>query len=280
MTQPVIYIVSGGEGTSGEQLVRTALAQFGENGAEVVIIPHVRDIPPLEEAVQRAAATPGSTIVHTLVDGNLRQTLIHLARDHQVEAIDLFGHLLARLATVLERAPLGQPGLYRQLREQYFERVEAIEFTVAHDDGRNLQDLQRAEIVLVGVSRSGKTPLSIYLSTQGWKVANVPLIQDIDPPSELFEIDASRVVALTIDPGQLVAHRRWRQRRLGLASASRGDSGGGRYIDAADIYEEVKTAQEVAQRGGFAIVDITDKPIEESAQEVISLVTRKTRKST
>jgi len=280
MTQPVIYIVSGGEGTSGEQLVLTALAQFEENGAEVVIIPHVRDIPPLEEAVQRAAARPGSTIVHTLVDGNLRQNLIRLARDHQVEAIDLVGPLLSRRATVLERAPLGQPGLYRQLREQYFERVEAIEFTVAHDDGRNLQDLQRAEIVLVGVSRSGKTPLSVYLSTQGWKVANIPLIRDIDPPSELFEIDASRVVALTIDPGQLVAHRRWRQKRLGLGSDAAGHTGSGRYIDAADIYEEVKTAREVAQRGGFAILDITDKPIEESAQEVISLVTRKARRST
>jgi regulator of PEP synthase PpsR (kinase-PPPase family) len=278
MTQPVIYIVSGGEGTSGEQLVRTALAQFGEDGAEIVIVPHVRDIPQLEEAVQRAAAAPGSTIVHTLVDGNLRQTLIRLARDHQVEAIDLFSHLLTRLSTVLERAPLGQPGLYRQLREQYFERVEAIEFTVAHDDGRNLQGLQRAEIVLVGVSRSGKTPLSIYLSTQGWKVANVPLIRGVDPPSELFEIDASRVVALTIDPGQLVAHRRWRQRRLGLGAASGADSGSGRYVDAADIYEEVKAAREIAQRGGFAILDITDKPIEESAQEVISLVTRNTRR--
>jgi regulator of PEP synthase PpsR (kinase-PPPase family) len=273
MSQPIIYVISGGEGASGEQIVRTALVQFAPTGAEVVIVPHVRNAQDLEATVRQAASTPRSTILHTLVDGDLRQQLIRLARDHQVEAIDLMGHLLTRLSAVLNREPIGQPGLYHKLRESYFERVDAIEFTVSHDDGRNIGDLHRAEIVLIGVSRTGKTPLSIYLSTQGWKVANVPIVLGIDPPAELYAIHPSRVIALTIQPGQLVAYRRWRQRRLGLSDAARAEG----YADAASIYEEIKGLETIATQGHFALLDITDKPIEESAQEVISLIQRRAK---
>ncbi|MCZ7544303.1 MAG: kinase/pyrophosphorylase [Anaerolineae bacterium] len=261
-----IYVVSGGTGASGEQVVRTALAQFREADAPVVVVPHVRSAVQLEQVVAEAAASQG-TVVHTLVDAGLRDRLIQLAHEHNVEAVDLIGGLLSRLTTLLGREPIGQPGLYRQLREAYFERVEAIEFTVAHDDGRNLDGLHRAEIVLVGVSRTGKTPLSMYLSVQGWKVANVPLIAEIEPPPELFAIDPRRVVGLTIAPGQLVAHRKWRQRHLGVGA-------GGSYSDPTQVFAEVEMAQDVFRRGGFAVVDITDKPIEESAAQVAALVSR------
>jgi len=265
---PPIFVISGGTGSSGEHVVRTVLAQFPDVEVPVIVVPRVRDKGQLVEVVERAAQS-GGTIVHTLVDGEMRQALIRLARRRKVVAIDLIGHLLTRLTQVLGREPLGQPGLYRRLREDYFERIEAIEFAVAHDDGRNVGDLPQAEIVLVGVSRVGKTPLSMYLSVLGWKVANIPVLKDVPLPKELFEVDPRRVVGLTIEPGQLVAYRRWRQQRLGIPVKTS-------YAAPTEIYEEVQSALTVLRRAGFPIVDMTDKPIEESAEEVIALVTRRT----
>ena len=266
--RPPIFIVSGGVGASGEQLVRTALAQFKGVGVPVVIVPRVHDAAQVEKAVTRAAES-GGTIVHTLVDEEMRQTLIRLAREQNVPAIDAIGRLLSHLTEVLDQEPIGQPGLYRQLRQAYFDRVEAIEFTMAHDDGKNVQGWPQAEIVLVGVSRVGKTPLSMYLAVRGWKVANVPLVPDISPPPKLFELDRRRIVGLTIDPGQLIEHRQQRQQNLGVSGH------GSDYIDPTGLYEEVDAARKPYRRNGFAIVNITDKPIEESADEVIALVTRR-----
>jgi regulator of PEP synthase PpsR (kinase-PPPase family) len=263
-----IFIVSGGVGASGEQLVRTALAQFKGVGVPVVIVPHVREAAQVEKAVERAAES-GGAIVHTLVDEEMRQTLVRLARERNVEAIDAIGRLLSHLSAMLEQEPMGQPGLYRQLRQAYFDRVEAIEFTMAHDDGKNTQGWSEAEIVLVGVSRVGKTPLSMYLAVRGWKVANVPLVADVPPPPKLFELDKRRVVGLTIEPGQLIDHRQQRQRNLGVSGS------GSAYVDPTRLYEEVETARKLYRRSGFAVVNITDKPIEESADEVIALVTRR-----
>ncbi len=271
MNASPIYIVSGGEGTSGEQVVRTALAQFTPIEVPVVIVPQVREAHQLQKVIREAKNTRG-TIVHTLVDAQLRKTLILTAREQNVEAIDLIGGLLSRLTSVLNQEPRGQPGLYRQLRENYFERIEAIEFTVRHDDGRHTDELHQAEIVLTGVSRVGKTPLSMYLSIQGWKVANVPLVLDIPPPDELFAIDPRRVVGLTINPGQLVAHRRWRQKRMKL-------SGKMSYTDPSSIYDQLEYAQRIFKRGGFVTFDVTDKPIEESATDVIALISRRNSRS-
>jgi len=143
--------------------------------------------------------------------------------------------------------------------------VEAIEFTVAHDDGQKIDELSRAQIVLVGPSRAGKTPLSMYLSMLGWQVANVPLIPEIPPPDELFRMDRRRVVGLTIEPGQLITFRLARQRRLGAGGYTA-------YTDPAAVYEEVETARRIFRRHGFGIVDTTDKPIETSADEVLVLL--------
>jgi regulator of PEP synthase PpsR (kinase-PPPase family) len=223
---PPIFVVSGGTGASGEQVVRTALAQFRDVEVPVIGVPNGRLAAQLADVVDQAAAL-GGTIVYTLVDAGLRKHLIQMAHEKNVVAIDLMGQLLGHLAAVLGQEPLGQPGLYRQLRQLYFERVEAIEFTVAHDDGRNIHELDRAEVILVGVSRVGKTPLSIYLSVRGWKVANVPLIPDIPPPPELFQVDPRRVVGLTIQPAQLVAHRGGGGRRAGGGWGGRGGHRGG-----------------------------------------------------
>ena len=262
-----IFVVSGGAGASGEQLVRTALAQFPGAEVRVEIIPHVHTSDQLEAAVNRAAAC-GAAIVHTLGDVEMRRMMIRLARRKNVVAIDPMGRLLSHLANVLGREPLGQPGLYRQLRQAYFDRVEAIEFTIAHDDGKHPEGWHQAEIILVGPSRVGKTPLSMYLAVQGWKVANVPLAPEIEPHPLLAQLDPRRVVGLTIDPTHLSDYRQQRQRRLGL-------SGKLAYTNPVTLFEEVESARRLYRRHGFAMIDVTDKPIEESADEVIALITRR-----
>jgi hypothetical protein len=264
-----VFLVSGGVGSSGQHLVNTVLAQFAGPEVPVVVIPHVRLAAEIQQAVEQAAAV-GGIIVHTLVNTGLRHTLIDLARDRGVVAIDLMGDLLDKLSAVLGQQPAGKPGLYRQRREAYFARVAAIEFAVAHDDGMRIGDLPKADIVLVGVSRSGKTPLSMYLSVMGWKVANVPFILAVEPPPELTQVDYRRVVGLLVEPEQLIAHRRWRQQSLGIPKHSA-------YTDAEDVYEEAQAAKRFFRRQGFGIVHTTDKPIETSADEVIDLVTRRLR---
>jgi regulator of PEP synthase PpsR (kinase-PPPase family) len=167
---------------------------------------------------------------------------------------------------MLGQKPAGQPGLYRQLHQAYLDRVAAIEFSMAHDDGQNPQALQDADIILVGVSRIGKTPLSMYLSVLGWKVANVPFIKGVDLPPELFTIDHHRVIGLSINPDQLLFYRKVRRRRMGRLGPEE-------YDDPISIEEEVDAARRIFQRHKFTMIDVTNKPIETSADEVIQLLT-------
>ncbi|MDS4039891.1 MAG: pyruvate, water dikinase regulatory protein [Candidatus Competibacter sp.] len=260
-----IFIVSGGTGFSGEQLLRTALAQFPEAEAQISTMGGVRRLEQLETAVARAAAANG-LIVHTLVDAELRLVLERLAAARGVLAVDLMGPLLARLQMLLGREPAGRPGLYREQNREELERTEAIDFTLAHDDGRHPEDWRQADIVLVGVSRVGKTPISLYLASLGWKVANVPLVGG-EPPPELFQLHRRRVVGLTIDPDQLLVHRRWREQRLKVSLS-------GSYSNPLRLREELDAARRVFLQGGFSVVDITNKPVETSAREILERVGR------
>ena len=267
---PVIYIVSGGVGASGEQVVHTTLAQFPEGAHQVVTVSNVRSVEQLQAVVSKARPDL-DTIVHTLVDRHLRHVLVSLAAERQIAAIDLMGPLMERISGVSGREPLGQPGLYRKLREDYYERVAAIEYTMAHDDGQRPDEWDQAEIVLVGVSRVGKTPLSLYLSVLGWKVANIPFVKAIPPHPKLPQLERGKVVGITMEPGQLLEHRRRRQSQLGAPGFSK-------YDDPTAIHEELSAALEAYRGFGFRVIDVTDKPIETSADEVIRLITKKTRK--
>lgn len=270
MAKEPIYIVSGGYGTSGERVLRTALAQFENEDVPIFIIPTIVERPQLDEVIARALETNGS-IVHTLVNADLRGYLTKRAQEKNVPTADLMGPVLMLLKRITQKEPIGKPGLYRELHEEYFKRIEAIEFTVDHDDGRKPEELDKAEIILTGVSRVGKTPLSMYLSTLGWKVANIPLMQNVTPPQKLFEIDYRRVVGLTIDPGQLVAYRTRRQQNLGAGNHTA-------YTNPERLCDELEYARQIFRKGKFAVVNTTDKPIEESANEVLTHVMRRIAK--
>lgn len=265
-TSPPIYIVSGNVGALGEQAVRTILSQFPEADVPVEMVTQVHEPGEIEKVVAKAAQT-GGTIVHTLTNSALRYQMVDLARKKNVAAIDIVGPLIERLAGVLAQEPVGKPGLYRQMNLAYFKRVEAIEFTLEHDDGKYFNTWDEAEIVLVGPSRVGKTPLSLFLSMKGWKVANIPLVPGVPPRHKLFELDRRRVIGLKIDPGELLTHRQYRQSSLGVSSHSD-------YNDPVKLYEEVEAAQQIFRQGGFKVIDVTNKPIETSAAQVITAVTR------
>lgn len=262
-----VYVLSGGTGASGEQLLRTVLAQFPDNQVSVRIVAHVRQREQIEQAVAEAARHQG-TVLHTLVDPELRQTLVDLAHAYGVVEIDLMGALLTHLSGRLGQAPIAHPGLYRRLRQAYFDRVTAIEFTLVHDDGQRPQGWTDADAVLVGPSRVGKTPLSMYLAVLGWKIANVPLVPEVDPPRVLTELDRRRVFGLTMEPGQLLFYRKQRQDRLGAG-------GLGAYTDGTKIHLEIEAVCAYYRRSGFTTIDVTDRPIEATADQIADLITRR-----
>jgi regulator of PEP synthase PpsR (kinase-PPPase family) len=258
---PTIFIVSGGVGTSGEQLVHTLLAQFPDDAVQVTTVAHVRHPDQVAE-VLRQAQNMHALVVYTLVDPSLHAYLRREAGKMNVLAVDLMGPIMDWVTAKLGTAPKAQPGLYRKLHSEYFDRVAAIDFAMTHDDGKNPDGLPDADAVLVGVSRVGKTPLSLYLAVLGWKIANVPLVPQIPLPDELFSLDPQRVIGVTVEPDQLSEYRTRRQKLLGAPGPSA-------YADPRAVYEEVEEALKVFRKGRFKIVDMTDKTIEQGADEII-----------
>ncbi|MBE0568453.1 MAG: kinase/pyrophosphorylase [Deltaproteobacteria bacterium] len=266
-TPPPVYIVSGGSGASGQQIVETVLAQFPTTQLPVIVRNYVRNLKQVESAVKEAEAD-GGTVVHTLVEGGLREALIRLGRKRGVATIDLMGPLLEQVAGKTGGKPLEQPGLYRELRKDYFDRVDAIDFAVYHDDGGRPDGIPSADVVIIGVSRCGKTPLSMYLAVHGWKVANIPIIKDIPLPEELSRVDRRRVIGLSIEHQRLVEHRKKREEHMGRVGTTA-------YSSPSAVFEELEVAGRVYREGGYYVVDVTDKPIELTAAEIIKYITSK-----
>lgn len=259
-----IYAVSDATGTTAERVVRAALVQFDDHQIEITRRGDVRTDGQIHDIVSEAAQT-GGFVVHTFVYENLRHAMLTEGRAQSVTTIDLMGPLLARLSELLAMPPRSEPGLFQPFDLAYLQRIDAINFTVRHDDGRSVDDLSQAEIVLVGVSRTSKTPVSIYLAYRGWKVANVPLVLGMEPPNELFNLPKRRVVGLVVKPERLAELRKARVERMGTHSLG--------YADLDYIRQEITYAYEIFERRrDWPIVDVTAKPIEEAATEVVTLL--------
>lgn len=265
--QAPIYVVSGGRGIAGNNVVQALLIQYPDNKIPVVIVPNMDNEDDLFDAVMKAKAD-GGIIVHTMVNTMLRKKIVELCTEFGVREVDLMGKLADFLDESLDIKPLMHPGLYREINYQYFDRIESIEFTLSHDDGMSPERLSNAEIILTGVSRAGKTPLSVYLAMYGWKVANVPLVNGISPPEELFQVDPQRVFGLHISAAQLIAHRK--KRLLGWNNHHI-DS----YIDEHEIREEIRRAMFVFDKGGFTVINVSNKPIESTANEILNIMTER-----
>lgn len=256
-----IVIASDATGRTAEMVVRAALVQF--QGAEVRLHlrPHLRTPADVRAAV-RAAAKVGGLIVHTLVQPELRHLMLTEGRAREVPTIDLLGPLLLRIEDLLQLSPLAKPGLFREMDDEYRRRFEVVEFAVKHDDGQDPQGLPQADIVLVGVSRTSKTPLSMFLAGRGLRVANVPVVHPLPLPEELARVDSRKVVGLTIRAERLLELRRSRLQQMETPPKFP-------YADPRQIWTELEYAQDVCGRAGWPMVDVTDKSIEEVAAEVL-----------
>lgn len=266
-TPPPIYVVSGGRGIAANNVVQALLIQYPDNKIPVIIVSNLDSEDDLFDTVMKAK-TDGGIVVHTMVNTHLRKKVIEFCAEFGVREVDLMGKLADFLDESLDIKPLMHPGLYREINHQYFDRIESIEFTLSHDDGMSPERLDSAEIILTGVSRAGKTPLSVYLAMYGWKVANVPLVNGIEPPPELFKVDPQRVFGLHISAAQLITHRK--KRLLGWNNHQI-DS----YIDEHEVREEIRKAMFVFDRGGFTVINVSNKPIESTANEILNIMTER-----
>jgi regulator of PEP synthase PpsR (kinase-PPPase family) len=260
-----LHIVSDSTGETAARLVAALEAQFPEQPFEEIRHPQIQTIDDLQLAVNRAKGR-SAVMVYTLVDREMRESMRTLCRSARLHYCDLLGHPIESIAKVSGMAAKMKAGARPPLNSAYFKRMEAIEFAVKFDDGVG-SGLKEADIVLVGVSRTSKTPLSIYLGYLGHKAANVPIVKGIKPPKELFEIDARKIAGLTIDAERLAEIRNARVRSMGATNR--------RYAEMLEIYEELQQAEELHRRLACPVVDVTGLSIEETAHRVIRLLDRR-----
>ncbi len=258
-----IYLFSDATGETVDRIVRAAMFQFRDQEVRVRRFNRLLSREDVLRAMEEAARQPG-IIVYTLVNPVLAELVRTEAEAHGMEMIDLITPLLYKLANFLGTAPKEEPGLQYQMDAEYLKRVDAVNFTVKHDDGQELRNLCKADIVLVGVSRSSKTPLSMYLAHKGYKVANVPLVKDLPVPVELDGLDPDRVVGLIIDAKRLIEIRSSRLRNLRQPPR-------GRYADFEQVEEELEFCRKLYRRHpGWMVIDVTNKSVEESAAEIVA----------
>jgi regulator of PEP synthase PpsR (kinase-PPPase family) len=257
-----LHIVSDSTGETAARLVLALEAQFPDQEFEEVRHPRVESVGDLERAVARARGRR-AVAIYTLVEPELRDAMRTLCRRARVHYCDLLGHPIDAVARVSGQAARMTPGSRAPLNPAYFRRIEAMEFAVKYDDGVGA-GLDEADIVLVGVSRTSKTPLSIYLGYLGHKVANVPIVRAIEPPKELWEIERAKIVGLTIHADRLAEIRRARVRGLGASNR--------RYAELLGIYDELEEAEAVHRRLGCPVIDISELSIEETAMRIIRIV--------
>src|SRR6266508_2461106 len=266
MKNPVeLHVVADSTGETAARLVLALEAQFPDQPFEEVRHPRVETVDDLRLAVNRARGRP-AVVVYTLVEPELREAMRTLCRSARLHYCDLLGHPIDAVARVSGVAARMTPGARHPLDSVYFKRIEAIEFAVKYDDGMG-RGLEEADIVLVGVSRTSKTPLSMYLGYLGYKTANVPIVKGIDPPQELFEIEQEKIIGLTLEASRLAEIRQERLRHMGSSKRQ--------YAELVQIYEELEQASAVQRRLGCPVLEVSELSIEEPAPRIIRMVTQR-----
>ncbi len=257
------FVVSDSVGETGEMAVKAVVSQFRPDFEDVIIrrFPNVGDALQLEWIVEQAKKKD-AIIIYTLAKRELRQALHTFTKKEAIPAIDLLGSMMDLVEQQAGQRSLEQPGIMHQLDEHYFEKIDAIEFAVKYDDGRDPRGLLLADIVLVGVSRTSKTPLSQYLAHKRYKVANVPIVPEVQPPEELFNIDPKKCFGLVISPQHLNNIRTERLKALGLGESAT-------YAQPARINEEIAYFYQIVNRLGCEVIDVTNKAVEETANCII-----------
>lgn len=257
-----IYVLSDSVGETGEQMTNAALSQFNSGNYQVKIFPFIVSKDQILKVFQEAKQEP-SVLVYTLVIEELKDYIIEEGLNFEIPTVDLLTPALRAMEEVLGFKPKGESGLIRKLDENYFKKVEAVEFAVKYDDGKDPRGIKKSEIVLVGISRTSKTPLSMYLAHKNYKVANVPLVPEVQAPLELFQKDKKRIIGLIVDPDKLNEIRQERLKSLGLSFDAN-------YANVARIKEELQYSRKIMEKLECLVIDVSNKAIEETAGIIIN----------
>lgn len=262
--QRKIFIVSDGTGRTAEQVVRSALVQFEDGLVELTIRGGVTSVKKVQDIIKEATAVRG-VIFYTLVSDATRKAIRDAANEHLVEAVDLLGPVFSGLNSVINRRVHARPGQYYKSERVHFDRVDAIDYTLKHDDGLRQHELGQADVVLVGVSRASKSSTCFYLAYRGIRAANVPLLPDRDPPSELLRLAPKRVIGLTVNAQRLEAIRQARLHLMGVSTLEG-------YVEREAIEAEIRAVNRQITTAGWRQIDVSYMAIEEIAQRVRSLM--------
>lgn len=263
-TKPTIVLLSGSTGRTCGEVFRAALAQFDSPDVNLIHMTKVRSVEEATATVKQAAESK-AVILHSIVDRAVRDEVLDHCKKLNVPVIDVLGPVLAILEDHLGQSPQGRPGLSYQHRKEHFDRMDAVSYTLAHDDGCRIQGLPEADVVIVGVSRASKSVTCFYLAYRGVRAANVPLIPDCEPPQELLAIDRRKVIGLTMNPNRLARVREVRIEMMGPGPFQQ-------YGDAREIEREIKFANTLMARQGWRKIDVSYMSVEEVAKEVISML--------
>ena len=260
-----IFVVSDGTGRTAEQTLKAALTQFPNSTVDIILKQEIRTEEQIEAIMPEIIEAKG-IIVNTLVSQHLREMMVRISRDHNIDAIDLMGPLLSRLSVHLAHSPMEKPGIFSQLNKEYFKRIDSMQFAFTHDDGQRYYEYEKAEILLIGVSRTFKTPLSIYLAFKNWFVANYPIVIGVEPPEILRRINHGNIYGLTTEASDLSLLRSARQEYL------KGNTGEYSSIDF--VKRELNYAHNIFSNLQCPVINVTNKPIEEIASEILAIKRR------
>lgn len=258
---PVIYVISDALGETAELVCRAAAAQFNGVKTKLRKIPYVQDETHIDDILEEAVEEQ-AILVYTLVLARLRNYIERRAKEMNLVTIDILGPLINALEQKTGLQPKNIPNIVHRLDEQYFRKIEAVEFAVKYDDGKDPRGVLYADVVVIGVSRTSKTPLSMYLAHKGIKTANIPLVPEVTPPRELFLIPSNKIFGLVLSPEKLNQIRSERLKTLGLGTSAD-------YANINRIMEELEYADQIMKKLGCMVIDTTTKAVEETASIIM-----------
>lgn len=261
-----IYIISDSLGETANSLAQAALVQFPEDKFEIQKYPMVKSKEILT-GILNSAKKEHAMIIHTFVDSDFSNAINEFCQTENLPVIDAISNVINTIASITGKKPLGESGINHNTNESYFNRIEAIEFAVTYDDGKDPSGFTKADIVLLGVSRTSKTPLSLYLANHGYKVANLPLVPKTKIPDEIFQVDPNRVFGLTNDVAVLNNIRRQRMIAYGLNPDTV-------YSNTDSIQAELDFATDLYRKIGCLQINVANKSIEETAMFIIESLTQ------
>lgn len=259
--KPIAYVLSDSVGETAELVMKAGLSQFNNGEYKIQRIPYVNDSKTVDEAMQLAKQEAG-IIGFTIVDPKLRAYINQQGERLNIAVIDIMGPMLEAMEQAFQEMPKLEPGLVHKLDKDYFKRVEAIEFAVKYDDGRDPRGISHADIILIGVSRTSKTPLSQYLALKRFKVANIPIVPEVEPPEELYHVDPKKCIGLRISSEKLFDIRKERLKALGLGSQAT-------YANISRIHKELEYFDTIVKKIGCRVIDVSNKAVEETANIVM-----------